>query len=137
MADSSGSSKSVKEWIAAMPNTLTKLNTRMIFKTLDGDEAREFKDWFGTSKKKEAVKKTSAQPSVSAATSGANTPASRSNPQGILAQYLYRFTPWTSNCIEDLPNTCKCFATRQAREFLFLSPFSICLNSNCGCRRGF
>ncbi|KAF8071624.1 hypothetical protein FPV67DRAFT_1482071 [Lyophyllum atratum] len=94
MADSAGSSKSVKERIAAMPNTLTKLNTvkrdtRTIdeilqdrakakeFKTLDGDEAREFNDWFGTSKKKEAVKKSSAQPSVSAATSGANTPASQ------------------------------------------------------------
>lgn len=94
MADMASGSKSVKERIAAMPNTLTKLNTvkrdtRTIdeilqdrakareFKVLDGDEAREFNDWFGTAKKKEAAKNPSTQLSASAANSGANTPASR------------------------------------------------------------
>ncbi|KAF9468191.1 hypothetical protein BDZ94DRAFT_1247415 [Collybia nuda] len=87
--DASSSSKSVKERIAAMPNTLTKLNTvkrdtrtideilqdraKLKEKVLDGDEAREFNDWFGTSKKKEIPRKQL----TSAATSGANTPASQ------------------------------------------------------------
>jgi len=91
-SDATSGSKSVKERLAAMPNTLTKLNvvkrdTRTIDeilqdrakakegKVLDGDEAREFTDWFGSSKKeKDAVKK-SAGPSAS--DSGANTPSSR------------------------------------------------------------
>ncbi|KAF5379725.1 hypothetical protein D9615_005692 [Tricholomella constricta] len=94
MADSAMSSKSVKERIAAMPNTLTKLNTvkrdtRTIdeilqdrakareVKVLDGEDARVFDDWFGSSKKKEAAKKTPAQTNASVATSGANTPVYR------------------------------------------------------------
>lgn len=92
--------KSVKERIAAMPNTLTKLNTikrdtRTIDeimqdrakakegKVLDGDDARVFDDWFGPSKKekeKEAAKKSPSHPSAAAFTSGANTPASRKYP---------------------------------------------------------
>lgn len=89
--DSGSSTQSIKARIAAMPNTLTKLNTvkrdtRTIdeilqdrakardTKILAGDEAREFNDWFGTAKKKEQAKK----PAVnSLPTSGANTPASR------------------------------------------------------------
>jgi protein SPT2 len=102
MQDSASSNKSVKERITAMPNTLTKLNTvkrdtRTIdeivqdrarmkdLKTLDGDEAREFNDWFGSSKKKEAARK---QPSPSSATSGANTPASREYPLRITPVFL-------------------------------------------------
>ncbi|TFK46107.1 hypothetical protein OE88DRAFT_1739738 [Heliocybe sulcata] len=71
----SGSHQSVKARLAAIPNTLTKLNvnkrdTRTIdeilqdrakereAKVLAGDQAREFNDWFGTSKKKEKEKAT-------------------------------------------------------------------------------
>jgi protein SPT2 len=44
-------------------------------KVLDGDDAREFTDWFGSSKKeKDAAKKLS---NLSAANSGANSPSSR------------------------------------------------------------
>lgn len=81
--------KSVKDRIAAMPNTLTKLNmvkrdTRTIDeirtdlqkkkegKVLDGDEAKNFDDWFST-KKKDPVKKVQAGSSTN---SGANTPTS-------------------------------------------------------------
>jgi hypothetical protein len=96
------SNKSVKERLAAMPNTLTKLNTvkrdtRTIdeilqdrakareVKVLDGDEAREFSDWFVSPKKKEKeiIKKLSPplpQPAIPMAASGANTPASREYP---------------------------------------------------------
>jgi len=68
-ADAGASTQSVKARLAALPNTLTKLNvhkrdTRTIDEilqdrakakhvVLDGDEAREFNDWFGKSKKKE------------------------------------------------------------------------------------
>jgi protein SPT2 len=100
--------KSVKDRLAAQPITLTKLNvvkrdTRTIdeivqdrakAKVLDGDKAREFSDWFGSSKKKDPVKKDSppasalstsslssmvATPPASQSTvgSGANTPVSR------------------------------------------------------------
>ena len=63
----SGNFKSVKDRLAAQPITLTKLkavkwDTRTIDeivqdrvkakKTLDGDKAREFSDWFGTSEKR-------------------------------------------------------------------------------------
>ncbi|KAF9234230.1 hypothetical protein BU15DRAFT_52887 [Melanogaster broomeanus] len=67
-SDSGASAQSVKARLAALPNTLTKLNvnkrdTRTIdeilqdrakakVSTLDGDEAREFNDWFGKSKRK-------------------------------------------------------------------------------------
>ncbi|KAG6817265.1 hypothetical protein H0H87_010926 [Tephrocybe sp. NHM501043] len=89
VSDSSSSKKSVRERISAMPNTLTKLNTvkrdtRTIDeimqdraklrenKTLDGDQARGFNDWFPD--KKES-KKTPTAP-TSAAPSGVNTPSS-------------------------------------------------------------
>ncbi|KAI6042925.1 SPT2 chromatin protein-domain-containing protein [Pisolithus marmoratus] len=71
LTDSGSSAQSVKARLAALPNTLTKLNvnkrdTRTIDEILqdrakakhgilDGDEAREFNDWFGKSKKKELV----------------------------------------------------------------------------------
>jgi len=104
-----GSFKSVKDRLAAQPITLTKLNvvkrdTRTIdeivqdrakAKVLDGDKAREFSDWFGSSKKKDSAKKGSPPASAlstsslsssmvatppasqSAVGSGANTPVSR------------------------------------------------------------
>jgi len=67
--DISAAHKSVRERLAAMPNTLTKLNTvkrdvRTIdeimqdranakaAKTLSGDQAKTFDDWFSTTKKK-------------------------------------------------------------------------------------
>ncbi|KAF8626611.1 hypothetical protein AX17_006529 [Amanita inopinata Kibby_2008] len=95
-----GNFKSVKDRLAAEPITLTKLNvvkrdTRTIdeivqdrakAKVLDGDKAREFSDWFGTSKKKEPAKKASptapAVASASAVTSGANTPVSQRGTPG-------------------------------------------------------
>ncbi|KAJ3568222.1 hypothetical protein NP233_g5857 [Leucocoprinus birnbaumii] len=81
--------KSVRDRIAAMPNTLTKLNTvkrdtrtideirtdlqrKKEGKILDGDEAKTFDDWFST-KKKDPVKKVQTQ-SGSVNSSGANTP---------------------------------------------------------------
>ncbi len=107
----SGKFKSVKDRLAAQPITLTKLNvvkrdTRTIdeivqdrakAKTLDGDKAREFSDWFGTSKKKDktsppapassyssstssittATFLSGSQSTTSAVTSGTNTPVSR------------------------------------------------------------
>ncbi|PFH51064.1 hypothetical protein AMATHDRAFT_59742 [Amanita thiersii Skay4041] len=105
-----GTFKSVKDRLAAEPITLTRLNvnkrdTRTIdeivqdrakAKVLDGDKAREFNDWFSTSKKdkKEGAKKVpspgttttttsaavTAQGSFSSVTSGANTPVSRGTP---------------------------------------------------------
>lgn len=92
-SDSGASAQSVKARIAAQPNTLTKLNvnkrdTRTIDEilqdrakaknaTLDGDDAREFKDWFGKAKKKEPGSLPSTQSSASlesASSSGANSP---------------------------------------------------------------
>ncbi|KAG6896034.1 hypothetical protein C0992_010756 [Termitomyces sp. T32_za158] len=87
-SNSSPSMKSVRERLTSMPNTLTKLNTvkrdtRTIDeiiqdraklregKTLEGDQARGFDNWF-TGKKE--TKKTV---STSNAPSGANTPSSR------------------------------------------------------------
>jgi protein SPT2 len=89
-------SKSVRQRLASMPNTLTKLNavkrdTRTIDeiiqdrqrakegKTLDGDEAKEFDDWFTS--KKDKSKKLAV---TSAGPSGANTPSSRKWFSGIL-----------------------------------------------------
>ncbi|KAF7976625.1 hypothetical protein HWV62_6144 [Athelia sp. TMB] len=86
------SSQSIKARLAAAPNTLTKLNvnkrdTRTIdeiltdrakareAKTLDGDNAREFNDWFGN-KKKEPAKKPAP---ISSPSPGASTPTN-SNP---------------------------------------------------------
>ncbi|KAE9402491.1 hypothetical protein BT96DRAFT_956254 [Gymnopus androsaceus JB14] len=85
-ASTSSGTQSVKARLAAMPNTLTKLNTvkrdtRTIdeilqdrakskeMKTLDGDEALAFDDWFGT--KKKDTRSGSAAPA-----SGSNTPKS-------------------------------------------------------------
>lgn len=92
-SDSGSSAQSVKARLAALPNTLTKLNvnkrdTRTIDEilqdrakaktaTLDGDDAREFNDWFGKSKKKESGSLPSTQSSAtlaSAPSSGANSP---------------------------------------------------------------
>jgi len=94
-SDSGASAQSVKARIAAQPNTLTKLNvnkrdTRTIDEivqdiakaknaTLDGDDAREFKDWFGKAKKKEpepgSLPSTQSSASLeSASSSGANSP---------------------------------------------------------------
>ncbi|KAF9445521.1 hypothetical protein P691DRAFT_675459 [Macrolepiota fuliginosa MF-IS2] len=81
--------RSVKDRLAAMPNTLTKLNTvkrdtrtideiqmdlqkKKEGKILDGDEAKSFDDWF-SAKKKDPVKKVQ---TGSAVNSGANTPTS-------------------------------------------------------------
>ncbi|KAF8485762.1 hypothetical protein DFH94DRAFT_791275 [Russula ochroleuca] len=85
---SANGGRSVRERLAAMPNTLTKLNTvkrdtRTIDeivrdrakarenKTLEGEEAREFHDWFGTKSKVATV--ASFPPSPAA--SGASTPS--------------------------------------------------------------
>ena len=88
---SSANGRSVRERLTAMPNTLTKLNTvkrdtRTIDeilrdrakarenKTLEGEEAREFHDWFGTNSKAATMTKASFPPSPTA--SGASTPSS-------------------------------------------------------------
>ena len=92
-SDSGASAQSVKARLAALPNTLTKLNvnkrdTRTIDEilqdrakaknvTLDGDDAREFNDWFGKAKKKEPASLVSTQSSASlesTPSSGANSP---------------------------------------------------------------
>lgn len=97
-SDNCNGSQSVKARLSALPNTLTKLNvhkrdTRTIDEilqdrakaktaTLDGDDAKEFNDWFGKGKKDTG--KTSAQVSTAApsrACSGSSSPgpsASRS-----------------------------------------------------------
>lgn len=86
---SANSSRSVRARLAAMPNTLTKLNTvkrdtRTIDeilrdrakarenKTLEGEEAREFHDWFGMKSKVATTTKASPSPGAS----GASTPSS-------------------------------------------------------------
>jgi protein SPT2 len=90
-SDSCNNSQSVKARLAALPNTLTKLNvhkrdTRTIDEilqdrakaktaTLDGDDAKEFNDWFGKGKKDTG--KTSTQVSTAApsrASSSSNSP---------------------------------------------------------------
>lgn len=85
---SANDNKSVRARLAAMPNTLTRLNTvkrdtRTIdeilrdrakareIKTLEGEEAREFHDWFGNKSKSAPATKAS---SPSPATSGTSTP---------------------------------------------------------------
>jgi protein SPT2 len=85
---STNGGRSVRERLTAMPNTLTKLNTvkrdtRTIDeivrdrakarenKTLEGEEAREFHDWFGP--KSKVATKASFPPSPDA--SGASTPS--------------------------------------------------------------
>lgn len=95
--------KSVKDRLAAMPNTLTKLNTnkrdtRTIDeivqdrarmkegKTLQGDEALVFDDWFTTKKKEVPKKLVSARPSPpSALPSGSNTPGSSASMSAVAA----------------------------------------------------
>ena len=108
-SDANSASKSVKERLAAMPNTLTKLNvvkrdTRTIDeilqdrakakegKVLDGDDAREFTDWFGSSKKEKNAANTPSN--RSATNSGANSPSSR---KCLKASYLISFSPFGSN----------------------------------------
>ncbi|KAH8996299.1 hypothetical protein EDB92DRAFT_1843172 [Lactarius akahatsu] len=87
---SAGGTHSVRARLTAMPNTLTKLNTvkrdtRTIDeilrdrakarenKTLEGEDAREFHDWFGTKPMSGTATKTSSSPSPAA--SGASTPS--------------------------------------------------------------
>ena len=87
---SAGGANSVRARLTAMPNTLTKLNmvkrdTRTIDeilrdrakarenKTLEGEEAREFHDWFGTKSTTGMATKTS--PPSSPAPSGTSTPS--------------------------------------------------------------
>ena len=99
---SPGSSQSIKARISAIPNTLTKLNvvkrdTRTIdeilqdrakareAKVLDGDDAREFNDWFGDSKKKDPPKKLVLPTAGSAPSSGANTPISSKSEYMVLS----------------------------------------------------
>ena len=89
-AGSANGGRSIRERLIAMPNTLTKLNTvkrdtRSIDeilrdrakarenKTLEGEEAREFHDWFGAKPKAPITTKTSSTPSPTA--SGASTPS--------------------------------------------------------------
>ncbi|KAH9997166.1 hypothetical protein BJV74DRAFT_826969 [Russula compacta] len=88
--DSANDVRSVRARLTAMPNTLTKLNTvkrdtRSIDeilrdrakarenKTLEGEEAREFHDWFGTKSKMATTTKASSPSSPAA--SGASTPS--------------------------------------------------------------
>lgn len=87
---SAGGTHSVRARLTAMPNTLTKLNTvkrdtRTIDeilrdrarvrenKTLEGEDAREFHDWFGTKSTTGMATKTSSPSSPPA--SGASTPS--------------------------------------------------------------
>ena len=87
---SAGGTNSVRARLTAMPNTLTKLNTvkrdtRTIDeivrdrakarenKTLEGEEAREFHDWFGTKPTSGMTTKPSSPSSPAA--SGASTPS--------------------------------------------------------------
>ncbi|KAF5358825.1 hypothetical protein D9758_008562 [Tetrapyrgos nigripes] len=94
---SSSGSGSVRERLAAMPNTLQPLNqnkrdTRTIDeivtdlharggkkKTIEGEQAKEFDDWFGTKKKEQP---TSRVGSTSAPASGSNTPTRSSQSYG-------------------------------------------------------
>lgn len=86
-------SQSVRARISAAPNTLTKLNvvkrdTRTIdeilqdrakareTKVLDGEDAREFNDWFGSKKKEPAIKQAHM---ISAPSSGGDTPGSQTS----------------------------------------------------------
>jgi protein SPT2 len=94
--DVGASSQSVKERIASIPNALTKLNvnkrdTRTIDEILQdrakakgeilsGDQAKEFSDWFGNSKKKDPSKRPTPQPALSSPGSGASTPVPRPPP---------------------------------------------------------
>lgn len=87
---SAGGAHSVRARLTAMPNTLTRLNTvkrdtRTIDeivrdrakarenKTLEGEDAREFHDWFGTKLMTGTATKASSPPSPAA--SGASTPS--------------------------------------------------------------
>ncbi|KAH0585492.1 hypothetical protein H2248_008729 [Termitomyces sp. 'cryptogamus'] len=101
-SNASSSTKSVRERLTAMPNTLTKLNTvkrdtRTIDeiiqdraklregKTLEGDQARGFDNWFTDKRETKKVTSTSNAPS------GANTPSSRESTKSL--RFLFtRFT---------------------------------------------
>ncbi|CCM04992.1 uncharacterized protein FIBRA_07190 [Fibroporia radiculosa] len=91
-----GSSLSVRQRLAAEPAMLIRLNvnkrdTRTIDEimqdrakaktgaVLQGDQAKEFNDWFGKNKQKDVARITSSQ-TGSASTSRANTPATGSQP---------------------------------------------------------
>ncbi|KIJ67037.1 hypothetical protein HYDPIDRAFT_26446 [Hydnomerulius pinastri MD-312] len=110
-SDSGTSAQSVKARLAALPNTLTKLNvnkrdTRTIDEilqdrakaknaTLDGDEAREFNDWFGKNKKKDNSTQSSAT-LASAPSSGANSPmpsSAKAAPQSTAKYMAFSKTP--------------------------------------------
>lgn len=105
--DATQNTQSIKQRIAALPNTLTRLNvnkrdTRTIDeilqdraklrerKVLDGDEARHFDDWFSSPKKvNNTLKKaTSTQPSVSPSPSPAITPIPSTTPNKKLPPQL-------------------------------------------------
>lgn len=107
-SDAGGSTQSVKARLAALPNTLTKLNvnkrdTRTIDEilqdrakaknaTLDGDDAREFNDWFGKGKKKPtSVPSTQEGGSLSASSSGANSPRAAGS---SASEYCFPFYFW-------------------------------------------
>lgn len=95
-------SQSIKARIAAASNTLTKLNvvkrdTRTIdeilqdrakareTRVLDGDDAKEFNDWFGSKKKESPVK---LPPIISQPASGADTPGSQNSTTSEYAMIL-------------------------------------------------
>ncbi|KIM68496.1 hypothetical protein SCLCIDRAFT_84903, partial [Scleroderma citrinum Foug A] len=101
-ADSGAGTQSVKARLAALPNTLTKLNvnkrdTRTIdeivqdrakakHSILDGDEAREFNDWFGKSKKKEAERSTQSSSSQLSQSPSETASPLPSSPTGVSAK---------------------------------------------------
>ena len=93
---SANDSKSVRARLAAMPNTLTRLNTvkrdtRTIDeilrdrakarenKTLEGEEARDFHDWFGAKPKSAPATKASSPSPVASGTSTPTVLPQRSN----------------------------------------------------------
>lgn len=110
-ADSGAGTQSVKARLTAIPITLTKLNvnkrdTRTIdeiiqdrakakHNILDGDEAREFNDWFGKSKKGLSSTQSSSS-QLSPSPSGAASPLPSS------ARKCFSVTRHTSNCCDTL-----------------------------------
>lgn len=100
-----GSSQSIKARIAAAPNTLTKLNvvkrdTRTIdeimqdraklreAKVLDGEDAKEFNDWFGDKKKEPAKRPIPA-----------SAPSSSTNNFALSEYVIYSQSYGISDCI--------------------------------------
>ena len=112
-ADSGAGTQSVKARLAALPNTLTKLNvnkrdTRTIdeivqdrakakHSILDGDEAREFNDWFGKSKKKEAERSTQ-----SSSSQLSQSPSETASPLPSSPSKCCSVTRHSSNCCDTL-----------------------------------